>query len=88
MQVVLYTKSNCAYCNSAKMMLTSKNIPYTEQKLGEDFTRETLLELFPTASTFPVILVDGFNIGGFQELRKMLSESHDSPTQKLLNEGI
>lgn len=76
--VVLYTKDNCSYCVSAKTLLTAKNIPYTEQKLGEDFTRETLLEMFPEAKTFPVIVIDGFNIGGYAQLKEHIDTNNDS----------
>jgi glutaredoxin 3 len=85
MKVTLYTKQNCAYCSQAKVLLASKNISYTELKLDSDFTRETLLEMFPSAATFPVVVVDGFNIGGFSQLQTMINEQTTS-TAKLLNE--
>lgn len=83
--VVLYTKDNCSYCMNAKSLLTNKNIPYKEMKLGEDFTRETLLEMFPEAKTFPVIVVDGFNIGGYVQLKEHIDSVSDS--RKFLTEG-
>jgi glutaredoxin 3 len=88
MKVTIYTKNDCIYCTKAKMLLTNKNISYNEMKLNEDFSRENLLELFPSAKTFPVIVIDGFNIGGYTELeRKLLSEETNN-TAKLLNEGF
>ena len=86
MNVLIYTKENCSYCTKAKMLLTSRNFSYKEMKLNEDFTKEFLLELFPSATTFPVIVVDGFNIGGFEQLSKMLNEQTES-TGKFLTEG-
>jgi hypothetical protein len=68
------------------MLLASKNIPFNEMKLNEDFTKEYLLELFPSATTFPVVVVDGFNIGGFDQLNKMLNEQTET-TGKFLIEG-
>jgi glutaredoxin len=85
MKVTLYTKQNCSYCNQAKVLLASKNISYTELKLDSDFTRENLLEMFPRATTFPVVVVDGFNIGGFSQLQTMINEQTTS-TARLLNE--
>lgn len=85
MKVTLYTKQNCSYCNQAKVLLASKNISYTELTLDSDFTREHLLEMFPTAATYPVVVVDGFNIGGFSQLKYMIEEQTTS-TAKLLNE--
>lgn len=88
MHVTIYSKDNCSYCTRAKMLLANKGIHYNELKLNEDFTKESLLELFPSAKTFPVIVIDGFNIGGYNELqRKLLSEETNSNT-KLLNEGF
>lgn len=86
MNVIVYTKNNCSYCTNAKTLLISKGISYTEMKLNEDFTREFLLENYPTAKTFPVIIVDGFYIGGYDQLKNKLNESINT-TQKLLNEG-
>ena len=85
MRVTLYTKHDCFYCSQAKVLLASKNIPFSELKLNDDFTRDNLLEMFPNAKTFPVVVVDGFNIGGFQQLQTMISEQTAS-TAKLLNE--
>ncbi|CAB4162968.1 GrxC Glutaredoxin and related proteins [uncultured Caudovirales phage] len=87
MRVTIYTKENCTFCTQAKMLLSSKGVSYEEYKLNEDFSRESLLELFPQAKTFPVIVVDGFNIGGFTELNKFLTEN-TKDNRKLLNEGI
>jgi len=86
MNVTIYSRENCVYCTKAKMLLTNRGISYKELKLHEDFTREQLLEIFPAVQTFPVIVVDGFNIGGFTELNKMLTEQTVS-TQKFLSEG-
>lgn len=85
-KITIYSKDACVFCTNAKMLLASKNIPYTELKLNEDFTRENLAELFPNARSFPVIVVDGFNIGGYSELSKMILEEKQDD-RKLLNEG-
>lgn len=85
-RVTIYTKENCSYCTKAKMALANKNIQYNELKLNEDFTKESLLELFPSVKTFPVIVVDGFNIGGFDQLEMILNEENEKP-KKFLIEG-
>ncbi len=51
-----------------------KGISYQEKKLDEDFTRETLLESFPNVKTYPVVVVDGMEVGGFEGLKSYLSE--------------
>ena len=55
--VEIYSKDNCPYCNRAKQLLNTMNIPFNEQKLDRDFTREILLERFPNAKTYPVVAV-------------------------------
>jgi glutaredoxin len=85
MKVTLYTKQDCFYCSQAKVLLASKNISYTELTLDSDFTRQNLLEMFPSAVSYPVVVVDGFNIGGFTQLKYMIEEQTTS-TAKLLNE--
>lgn len=85
--VTIYSKSDCIHCTNAKMLLASRGINYTELKLNEDFSRENLLELFPSAKSFPVIVVDGFNIGGYEQLQQQLNENYKPTSQKFLSEG-
>lgn len=63
----------------------NKGISFRELKLNEDFTRESLKETFPFAKTYPVIVVDGMNIGGFTELKEMVDQL-SSDTRKFLSE--
>lgn len=84
--IEIYSKDNCVHCVSAKTLLNTRNKQFTEHKLGVDYTREQLLEKFPNARTFPVVVIDGFHIGGFIELTKILTEEAQD-TRTLLNEG-
>jgi hypothetical protein len=54
-----------------------------ELKLDVDFSRETLLENYPTAKTFPVITVDGFYIGGYSQLAERINTQASENTQLL-----
>ena len=87
MNVEIWSRVNCPYCTSAKEILRDFNIPFTEKVLDRDFTREFLLETYPTARTFPVVVVDGFYIGGYNQLSQKLNEEKSS-TQRLLNEQV
>lgn len=82
--VTIYSKPDCSYCTSAKMLLSSKGISYSELRLNEDFTKEQLLELFPSVKSFPVIVIDGFNIGGYTQLKEMIETK--TTTEKFLTE--
>jgi hypothetical protein len=61
----------------AVALLTQRDLPFKEFKLGREFTREELLEQFPSAKTFPQIklISEGGNelkIGGYEDLVKQL----------------
>ena len=86
MAIEIYSKQNCPSCTHAKQILTIHGKDYIEYKLDEDFTREILLSKFPEAKTFPVIVVDGFNIGGYENLKQHLAEE-TSDNRKILLEG-
>ena len=47
---------------------------------GEDFTREVMVEEFPTARTFPQIVVSGNKIGGYDQLVKYIEDTNYTGT--------
>jgi glutaredoxin-related protein len=69
----------------AKDLLALCNVTFTEQRLGVDFTVNTLKTKFPDAKSFPIIVVDGFFIGGYNQLREHLESNNDY--RKFLIEG-
>jgi len=83
--VEIWSKPDCPYCARAKSVLRTNNISFTEKMLNRDFTREILKETYPSAMSFPVVVVDGFYIGGYTQLAEKLNEQNNS-TQRLLNE--
>jgi glutaredoxin 3 len=70
MKAIVWSKETCPYCDQAKALLTQRGIAYEERRIGEDYTREQLLEAVPTARTVPQIFLDNKHIGGFTELKK------------------
>ena len=85
--VVIWSKQDCPYCIKAKDILRNHGLAFEERVLDQDFTREILSEQYPTAKTFPVVVVDGFYIGGYSQLQEKLTQQF-STTQRLLNEAI
>lgn len=75
MKVEIYSKDNCQYCTMAIRLAEFKGLDTTVKKLDTDFTREELLEQFPSARTFPIVLVDGNNIGGYNEFNEYLKKN-------------
>jgi len=86
MAIEIYSKDGCPSCVKAKQLLGNNNKEFVEYKLNEDFSREVLLSKFPEAKTFPVIVVDGFNIGGYDQLFKYITEEKIE-NRKLLTEN-
>jgi len=72
MKVEIYSKPQCPFCVQAKALAERKGYELTYKMLDEDFTREDLMETFPTARTFPQIIVDGEKIGGFTEFKALV----------------
>jgi glutaredoxin 3 len=64
----VWSKDHCPYCDQAKTLLTQRNIPFEENKIGHGYTTEQLLEEVPTARSVPQIVINGKSIGGFTDL--------------------
>lgn len=74
MKVEVYSKDSCPYCVKAINLLETTDLEFEVHKLGEDFSREELLEWFPDAKTFPVITLDRMWIGGYDQLVEVVDE--------------
>ena len=72
MPVVIYSKDNCVFCDKAVALAKLKNLDLTVKKLGVDFEMEDMLAKFPTARTFPQIIVNGGSIGGYTEFKALI----------------
>ena len=71
MDVIIYSKTNCSFCDKAKIKL-QKYKPKIQMS-DKDYTREELFTKFPNAKTFPQIIINNIHIGGYYELEKWLS---------------
>ena len=71
MEVKIYSKGNCIFCTKAKAVLSSHNPQVL--MLDEDYSRDQFFEIFPTAKTFPQIIINGEKIGGFHELERWMA---------------
>ena len=72
--IEIYGKDNCPYCDKAKALCERIGEEYEYKLLGFDFTREEMMETFPTARTFPQIIVDGNKIGHDNMVRQHRSQ--------------
>lgn len=73
MKVTIYGKPQCPYCDMAKNLATNKGAEVRYLSMGTDYTAQSFMAEFPTARTFPQIIVNGEKIGGYSALVEMLS---------------
>lgn len=78
--IEIWGKPQCPYCDAAKRLCETRNLPYVYKQLGVDFTREEVLEEFPGARTFPQIKVHNEKIGGYDRLGSYLEETNYNGT--------
>ena len=67
-RVIVYTAEPCGFCRTAKALLEARKIPFEEINLSKDSDGRAKLAAETGLMTFPQIVIDGQNIGGFQEL--------------------
>lgn len=77
MNVLIYGKRNCQYCNEAVKLCKQNGIEYTYKEVGVDITKEKLFEnLGKEVKSVPQIVIysDGFgeHVGGYAEFKKRL----------------
>lgn len=71
-KAVIWSQPNCLACDQAKTILNIRNIAYEVKTLGENATKQELLEAVPDARSVPQIFINGKYIGGIAELRKLV----------------
>ena len=69
MEVEIYSKTNCVFCDKAKMRLQKHNPKI--HMLDQDYNRDDFFKKFPNARTFPQIIINKQHIGGYFELKKI-----------------
>ncbi len=63
-EVVLFTQSNCRFCNLEKAWLSQHSVAFKERNIVDDPTALADLEQIPAFST-PVTLINGEVVYGF-----------------------
>jgi glutaredoxin 3 len=74
MKVTIFSKDNCSFCSKAIKLAEEKQVDLQVKKLGADFTMDWMRTTFPTARTFPQIIIDGENIGGYTEFEAIINK--------------
>ena len=74
MNIVIYTKSNCPNCTTAKQLLKSKGLEYEERDIEIPLWFETLNMLYPEARQMPQIFINDQRVGGLAGLQAALKQ--------------
>jgi glutaredoxin len=69
MEIIVYSKQNCAYCVKAKSLLKNLRLDFTEKKMEDFSSVDALLEdIGKKVRTMPQIKIDGTLVGGYNQL--------------------
>jgi glutaredoxin 3 len=74
MNIVVYTKSGCPNCVSAKRMLDSMGVGYEEVDCDNPHELTGLLIDYPEVRQMPQIFIDSQRVGGLAGLQAALKE--------------
>ena len=68
-QIIMYSTDRCPYCISAERFFQKKGVSITKINVDKDpDQRRIMLEKSRGLRTVPQIFIDGFHIGGYDEL--------------------
>lgn len=77
MNIVVYTKSNCPNCTTAKQLLKSKGLDYEErdvQSPQHELAFAILITETPSARQMPQIFINNQRVGGLAGLQAALKQ--------------
>jgi glutaredoxin 3 len=74
MNIVIYTKTNCPNCVTAKRLLDSKGIVFEDRDIEVPLWFESLNMLYPEARQMPQIFINNQRVGGLAGLQNALKE--------------
>jgi len=72
--IVIYSKSHCPNCTSAKRLLDDKGIGYFECSVDLEANRLDLLTRYPDVKQLPLITINHQRVGGLAGLQQALKE--------------
>lgn len=90
---VIYSKYDCSYCDKAKFLLGIMEVPYAEEKVPTDISKEEFIHKFEndyliTPETFPQIILNKEYIGGYNELLDYYLNYYVNENKDIANSAI
>lgn len=75
LRIVVYSKSACPQCDSAKMLLTSRSLDYQEIKIDDEAERLAFFQKCgPSVRQMPQIFINDQRVGGLAGLQAALAQ--------------
>ena len=74
MNITIYTKSNCPNCTTAKQLLVSKGLAYTEINIETGDRFANFVANYPDAKQMPQIFIGDQRVGGLAGLQAALKQ--------------
>lgn len=75
LDIVVYSKSACPQCDSAKMLLKSRNLPYEEIMIDDEAARLAFFATCgPSVRQMPQIFINRQRVGGLAGLQAALAQ--------------
>lgn len=72
-KIVVFSQNNCQGCDTAKALLKSKGLEYTERNLTTDpDAKQAMFKSVPGARSVPQVVIGAKVIGGLDMLKKYL----------------
>ena len=74
-KIVVYSKSACPQCESAKMLLKSRNLAFDEVKIDDEAERLAFYaKCGPSVRQMPQVFVNDQRVGGLAGLQAALAQ--------------
>jgi len=77
--VEIFTKFACPFCYRAKALLDAKGVSYVERDATGGAAREDMLARSNGRTTVPQIFIDGYHVGGCDDLFELESAGKLEP---------
>lgn len=70
--IIVYSKSNCPNCTTAKALLDAHKMDFQERSIEDERWRDVFMRNYPEHRQMPQIFYKGERIGGLAGLREWI----------------
>ncbi|WP_140625731.1 glutaredoxin family protein [Methylibium rhizosphaerae] len=75
LNIVVYSKSNCPQCDTAKMLLKSRTLDFEEIRIDDEAERQAFFaKCGPSVRQMPQVFINDQRVGGVAGLQAALAQ--------------